>query len=133
MPEPTPKARRAQQRLVHQLAQVGFALPGTLTERHMRCGKPGCRCKADPPQLHGPYVQWTRKVDGKTVTKLLTPDQRDRYQDWFDNDRKLRHLIAELEALSLDAAAQAEGWGDQRTHETPPRWDRNSRRADTAS
>lgn len=119
MPEPTPKARRAQQRLVHQLAQVGFALPGTLTERHMRCGKPACRCKADPPQLHGPYLQWTRKVAGKTVTRLLSTDQRDRYQDWFDNDRKLKNLVAQLEALSLDAAAQAEGWDGQGIDETP--------------
>ena len=110
MPEPTPKARRAQQRLVHQLAQVGFALPGTLTARHMRCGKPGCRCKADPPQLHGPYLQWTRKVDGKTVTRLLSPDQRDRYQEWFTNDRKLKELVAELEAVSLAAITDTEGW-----------------------
>jgi hypothetical protein len=110
-PTPSPQTRRAQQQPVRQLTGIGFALPGTLTERHMRCGKPGCRCKADPPALHGPYLQWTRKVDGKTVTKLLTADQLDRYQGWFDNDHKLKALIAELEALSLDAISEAEGWG----------------------
>ena len=47
------------------LARVGFALPGTLTERMTRCGYPGCRCHADPPQLHGPYHQWTAKSAGK--------------------------------------------------------------------
>ena len=77
-----------------------------------------CRCKADPPALHGPYLQWTRKIDGKTVTKLLTPDQRDRYRDWFDNDRTLKHLIAELEALSLTAIAETEGWNHQTADET---------------
>jgi len=114
MPEPTPTpsspARRAQQQLARQLAQLGFALPGTLIERHMRCGKPACRCKADPPVLHGPYLQWTRKVGNKTVTKLLTPEQRDRYQPWFDNDRRLKELVNQLEALSLRAANEAEGW-----------------------
>ncbi len=35
------------------------------------CGKPGCACKALPPRLHGPYYQWTRKVDGKTAELML--------------------------------------------------------------
>ena len=41
---------------------------GSLVRRFMPCGKPGCRCQANPPQLHGPYYQWTRKVLGKTAT-----------------------------------------------------------------
>ena len=100
-PQPNARQRRAQQRLARQLGEVGFALPGSVIERHTTCGKAGCRCTADPPELHGPYIQWTRKVDGHTVTKLLSPEQRDRYQPWFDNARRLRELIAELEALSL--------------------------------
>src|SRR6266540_5005531 len=85
MPEPTAKARRALQRLTSELADVGFALPGSLTERHMRCGKPGCRCKADPPQLHGPYLQWTRKVGGKTVTVRLSDAQAKLLRRWLHN------------------------------------------------
>jgi Family of unknown function (DUF6788) len=110
MAAPTPRQRQAQQRLARQLGKIGFALPGSIVERHMTCGKPGCRCKADPPILHGPYIQWTRKVDGKTVTKLLSPDQRDRYQTWFDNARRLRELTAELETLSLHTIHDAEDW-----------------------
>ena len=72
-------------------------LPGTLTERMTRCGHPGCRCHADPPRLHGPYHQWTRKIAGKTVTRILTDDQLADYQPWFDNQRRLRALVAELE------------------------------------
>jgi len=112
MPTPKPNARqrRDQQRLARQLSQVGFVLPGSLVERHTTCGKTGCRCTADPPVLHGPYIQWSRKVDGKTVTKLLSPEQRDRYQPWFDNARRLRELIAELESLSLHTIHDAEDW-----------------------
>jgi hypothetical protein len=33
-----------------------------------------------------------------------------RYQPWFDNARRLKDLIAKLEAASLAAAAQTEGW-----------------------
>jgi hypothetical protein len=75
-----------------------------LIERHFRCGKPGCRCHADPSVLHGPYWQWTRKVAGKTLTRLVPDDQLDDYRHWLDNHRRLRALISELEDLTLAIA-----------------------------
>ena len=96
-----------------ELASLGLALPGTLIQRHVRCGKPGCRCHADPPVLHGPYWQWTRKVAGKTVTRLVPDDQLDDYRHWLDNHRRLRALVAELEALTL-AIADARQPGKRR-------------------
>ena len=77
--------------------------------RSTACGKPACKCKADPPQLHGPYVSWLRRVDGKPVTRKLTPEQEQRYRPWFDNVRRLRELLGELENLSVAAFDQAEG------------------------
>ena len=104
-----------------ELASLGFALPGTLIERHVRCGKPRCRCHADPPVLHGPYWQWTRKVAGKTITRLVSDEQLDDYRQWLDNDRKLRALVAELEALTL-AIADADPRGKRRpAGPAPPR------------
>ena len=110
MPQPDPDELAALERLTDQLAQIGFALPGSVIERTMRCGKPTCACKADPPRLHGPYIQWTRKVAGKTLTRNLTAEQYDRYKPWFDNARRLHELVAELEALSLRTAQRAEEW-----------------------
>jgi hypothetical protein len=108
---PTPRSPQPRLReLQAQLAEIGFALPGTINVAMNRCGKPTCACHADPPRLHGPYITWTRKVKGKTVTRRLTPEQLERYRPWFENTRRLRQLIAELEALSLNAAEQAEGW-----------------------
>lgn len=52
----------------------------------------------------------TRTVNGKTVTKLLTPEQLSRYQPWFDNAAQLRNLVTELEALTVQAVIHAEGW-----------------------
>jgi len=109
---PAPAQRAGAARIARELARPGFALPGTLTERRTRCGRASCRCHADPPVLHGPYHQWTRKVAGKTVTRLLTDDQLADYQPWFDNQRRLRALLAELETLSL-AITDAD-----------PRWER---------
>lgn len=90
------------------LTQTQYALPGSLARRYMRCGKETCRCKADPPLLHGPYSHWTRTIAGKTVTRTLTEEQAQRYQPWFDNARRLRELLAELEARSLRAFQDAE-------------------------
>jgi hypothetical protein len=110
-PQPDPATCRTQQRIAAELAAIDFALPGSIVERMMRCGQRRCRCKDDPPQLHGPYLQWTRKINGKTVTKMLTPEQRARYQGWLNNARRLRELTTELEALTTQAVEQAEGWG----------------------
>lgn len=98
---PDPRARAEARRLGAAIAKVGFVLPGTLSQRRTRCGRPGCHCHDDPPQLHGPYWWWTRKVKAKTVTRLLTDDQVEDYRNWFDNAKRLRALVAELEALSL--------------------------------
>ena len=63
-----------------KIARTGKVLPGSLTERRTRCGYPGCSCHADPPRLHGPYWQWTRKVAAKTVGRWLSADQHHDYQ-----------------------------------------------------
>jgi hypothetical protein len=98
---PTADQRAAARRIAAAMAKVGFVLPGTLLERHMRCRNAGCHCHADPPQLHGPYWFWTRKVNAKTVSRVLSAEQVEEYRAWFDNERTLRVLVRELETLSL--------------------------------
>jgi len=111
-PQPSaPERRRCE--LLAQITHIGHVLPGTLNTVMNRCGKPRCSCHADPPRLHGPYITWTRKVAGKTQTRRLTAEQADRYRPWLENNRRLRELINELEALSLKLAQDAEGWGEK--------------------
>jgi hypothetical protein len=97
----SPAQQAARDRIAAELAAVGFALPGTLTIRAYACGKPNCRCHADPPRLHGPYAEWTRKIDGKTVTRRLTQAELTAWQPLFDNAKKIRALLAELQDLTL--------------------------------
>jgi hypothetical protein len=104
--EPSPAQRAARDRIAAELAQAGFALPGTLTVRAYACGKPNCRCHADPPRLHGPYAEWTRKIGGKTVTRRLTDTELAAYQPLFDNAKKLRALLAELQDLTLEIVGE---------------------------
>lgn len=111
-----PKAWAATRRaLADTMAQIDGLLPGSIVVRRMRCGKPNCACKADPPALHGPYIQWTRTVHGKTVTRFLSEEQLARYKPWFDNTRRLKELIAKLEVVSVHAVEQSEGWTTQST------------------
>jgi hypothetical protein len=102
----SPAQQAARDKIAAQLAAIGFALPGTLTIRAYACGKPNCRCHADPPRLHGPYAEWTRKIGGKTVTRRLTPAELADYQPLFDNARKLRALLAELQDLTLQITGE---------------------------
>jgi hypothetical protein len=99
---PSPQDRAAG--IAAELAGVGLVLPGTLIQRRVRCGWDSCRCHADPPELHGPYWQWTRKRAGKTVSRLVPDDQVEDYRQWLDNHRRLRELVAELEDLILAVA-----------------------------
>lgn len=117
MAKATPKGPWAATRraLASALAEIDGLLPGSIVVRHMPCGKSGCACKADPPVLHGPYIQWTRTVNGKTVTRFLTEEQLARYRPWFDNARRLKDLVAKLEIASLHAVEQTEGWTTQAT------------------
>ena len=100
------------------IAATGMVLPGSLTQRRTRCGRPNCACHADPPRLHGPYWQWTRKIAAKTICRWLSPAQRDDYQSWIDNDRRLRELLARLETLGA-AALEADPRGHRRPRTAP--------------
>ena len=110
MPATPASTELRQRQITDEIAQLGLCLPGSLVERTTRCGSPRCRCHTDPSHRHGPYPSWIRKVGSRTVTRTLSPAQLDRYRPLFDNTRRLRELITELEALSAQAVEQAEGW-----------------------
>lgn len=89
--------------IAERVTEIGFITAGSITHRYTRCASPGCACHADPPRPHGPYWQWTAKVDGKTVTRRLTPTEAQLYQQWIDNDRQLRALITKMRDISAKA------------------------------
>lgn len=92
---------RRRAKIIAAIAALGPPLPGSLVERRTRCGNTGCRCHGDPPQLHGPYLTWTRKVENKTVTRTLDTAQADAIRPLLDNAKRLREMTSELEALTL--------------------------------
>jgi len=99
--------QRAEVRLIAKelatIARSGQVLPGSITSRLTHCGRSGCKCMADPPQPHGPYWLWTRKVAAKTVGRWLSADQVSDYESWIANHRRLRELTARLDAIGIAA------------------------------
>ena len=54
-----------------QLAALGDLRPGSLSTQWNVCGTPGCRCKATPPEKHGPYYQVSFTRKGKSSSKFV--------------------------------------------------------------
>src|ERR1700689_1699081 len=94
------------------IAATGMVLPGSITERRPPRAPANGACPADPPRLHGPYWQWTRKIAAKTIGRWLSDSQHRDYQPWIDNDRRLHELLSRLETLGAEAL------------EADPRWER---------
>ncbi len=108
-PHPPAWLRRERARfdaLKQTLAQTDFFLRGNLVPVYTRCNTEGCRCMATPPQPHGPYIQWTRKVAGKTVSVRIRPHQLSLMKQWIANSRRIDRLLTEMQKVSLRATAK---------------------------
>lgn len=94
--QPDLKKRYAQ--LTGQLSQIGLVLPGTITERRIigQASK-----KQIDRKKYGPYYQWTRKVNGKTVTVNLSAAQVGSFQKAVDNSRKFEQILNEMKQISI--------------------------------
>jgi len=96
---------------VRQLAsQVADAKPmrrGSLSERTIKCGKPGCACAQNPKARHGPYHSLTHAVGGKTQSRFVTAEQAVVVQQQIDAGRQFRgHVDALWDACEQWADSQ---------------------------
>jgi hypothetical protein len=91
-------------KLTAGLNRVGFIWHGSIHRRRLTCGRAGCKCHESPDARHGPYAYWTTKVGGKTVSRLLTPEEADLYENWIENRRRIEQTIVELKKVSEKAA-----------------------------
>jgi len=96
---------RRYDRLRRRLARIGYLAAGTISVSRLPCGNPDCRCRRGPRFRHGPYYYWTTKVEGKTVSKLLKPDEARLYLRWITNRRRLDRTVQAMLEVSRDVAA----------------------------
>jgi hypothetical protein len=98
---------RAYRELAAKLAKVGFIHEGTVVRQSLTCGKSACVCHSDPERRHGPYFYWTSKLKGRTVSRLLSQEEAELYQEWIENRRRFRDIQRKMLALAKKAAPVA--------------------------
>ena len=75
--------------------------PGLLTKRYNVCGSPGCRCKADPPQKHGPYYQLSFTRKGKSRTQFVRRHDLSLVEEQVRNYQRLKNLTDRWVVLGM--------------------------------
>jgi hypothetical protein len=92
------------QELASSLANIGFIWHGNLQKRMLPCKNKNCACNTEGKPQHGPYPYWTTKVNQKTVTKLLSTEEADLYQQWIENRRSLEATVKKMTEISKKVA-----------------------------
>jgi hypothetical protein len=82
---------------VRELA-TRLALPqpmrrGSLSERYVKCSKPGCACATNPKARHGPYYSLTRAVAGQTHSRLLSAEEADLVREQIAMGQQFRQRV----------------------------------------
>ena len=90
------------ERVKAQLAELGDLRPGTLSEQYNVCRTTGCRCKAEPPQKHGPYHQLSYTRHGRSRSETVRPEDLPAVRAQIHNYQTLRDLIDQW----IDAAIE---------------------------
>lgn len=89
-------------RIKSALAALGALRPGTLSAQFNVCGKPGCRCKADPPQKHGPYYQVSFTWQGKSHSEFVRREELATVRQQVGTHQRLRSLVDAWIATALE-------------------------------
>jgi hypothetical protein len=79
----------AYQRLRRRLSQMGWIGLGSVLERKS-------------PGQGGPRYQWSRRVEGKTITVALSSEQYEWLKDAIANQREVQQLLAQMHRLTLN-------------------------------
>jgi hypothetical protein len=91
------------ERIKQQIITLGpELLPGVLTQQYNVCGTASCRCKADPPQKHGPYYQLSFTRDRKSSTRFVRKEDLDLVRRQVGDYKRLRKLLNRWIALGME-------------------------------
>ena len=91
-------------RIKTALAGLGALRPGSLSAQYNVCGKPGCRCKGDQPQKHGPYYQVSFTWQGKSHSEFVRREDLATVRQQVGTYQRLRSLVDAWIATALELA-----------------------------
>ena len=81
------------ERVKVKLAALGDLRPGSLSTQYNVCGTPGCRCKATPPEKHGPYYQVSFTRKGKSSSKFVRKEDLNTVRRELKNYEEMKTLV----------------------------------------
>jgi hypothetical protein len=84
------------------LAGIGDLRPGSLSTQYNVCGSANCKCKADPPQKHGPYYQVSFTRKGKGSTKFVKEQDLPAIREQLRNYERMKELMDRWIELSME-------------------------------
>jgi hypothetical protein len=87
-----------------EIALLGPLRPGTLTPQYNVCGTPGCRCKQDPAQRHGPYHQLSYTWHARSRSEFVREQEIARVQEQLRNYARLRNLVDQWLEAAIELA-----------------------------
>jgi len=87
------RIERQIEKIKRDLAALGDLRPGSLSTQYNVCGSPGCRCKASPPEKHGPYYQVSYTRKGKSGSKFVKKKDLPAIRKQLKNYERMKLLM----------------------------------------
>jgi hypothetical protein len=85
-----------------ELNALGDLRPGSLSTQYNVCGSPGCRCKAVPPEKHGPYYQISFSRKGKSSSKFVKKEDLPTIRKQLKNYERMKLLVDRWIDLAIE-------------------------------
>src|SRR5664279_4538968 len=99
------KLERQIEKVKRDLAALGDLRPGSLSTQYNVCGSPGCRCKATPPEKHGPYYQVSFSRKGKSSTKFVRKENLPAVRKQLKNYETMKQLMDRWIDLAIELSS----------------------------
>jgi hypothetical protein len=81
------------EKVKRDLGALGDLRPGSLSTQYNVCGNANCRCKATPPQKHGPYYQVSFTRKGKGSSKFVRKEDLPAVRKQLKNYERMKLLM----------------------------------------
>jgi hypothetical protein len=90
------------EKVKRDLVALGDLRPGSLSTQYNVCGTPGCRCKATPPEKHGPYYQVSYTRKGKSSSKFVKQKDLPAVRQQLENYARMKLLMERWIELAME-------------------------------
>jgi hypothetical protein len=98
------KKLKAIERIKSRIAKLNELRPGKISEQYNVCGTKGCRCKAIPPQKHGPYYQLSYTLQKRGTTRSIYKEDLPRIRLENESYFKLKELVESWVVLATEVS-----------------------------